>query len=556
MDFLDELELFVNWDNAGADVGITSLSEVDMDPTLVDMPVDSDPDNIDLVLENDIEDDFSFCALQHFSENPLPTLSDLDDTIMMLPADAVSVPTEVDYKPTTAAAPASAWHAMFETRGSILDIHLTTESASRSSFQLLAMDAHNPPTDASSSNEIGGNYDVPQAPQKIGARFSRESVRILKTWLTNHGRHPYPSDEEREVLQRQTGLNKTQVTNWLANARRRGKVQASRSTLPHVGNASSPVDIPRESGQTLESMNPLQRWAHSPPENEPASASAIARAVTDSSSKASGGFDSPRSLNYTDDGSSASSLGTSQSSNGSLNSAYSHVSRRSWGSLGSVPFGINRNHRRRRRRATSRQGNEGVTSLAVPIKTFQCTFCTETFRTKHDWQRHEKSLHLSLERWVCAPRGPRVVTGADGLSSCVFCALPDPDDAHIEAHNYLACQERTLEERTFYRKDHLNQHLRLVHDVKFAECSMKLWKAAAPDIRSVCGFCGIMMETWDTRVDHLAQHFKTGFSMADWKGDWGFDKSVLDMVENSIPPCMHPLQYPLDQIKVSDSRNL
>jgi hypothetical protein len=26
--------------------------------------------------------------------------------------------------------------------------------------------------------------------------------------------------------------------------------------------------------------------------------------------------------------------------------------------------------------------------------------------------------------------------------------------------------------------------------------------------------------------------------MKDWKGDWGFDIPVLDMVENSIPPCM------------------
>lgn len=34
------------------------------------------------------------------------------------------------------------------------------------------------------------------------------------------------------------------------------------------------------------------------------------------------------------------------------------------------------------------------TTIKAPVRTYQCTFCTETFKTKHDWQRHEKSLHL------------------------------------------------------------------------------------------------------------------------------------------------------------------
>jgi len=51
------------------------------------------------------------------------------------------------------------------------------------------------------------------------------------------------------------------------------------------------------------------------------------------------------------------------------------------------------------------------------------------------------------------------------------------------------------------------------------------------------------MDTWTTRADHLAEHFKAGRTMADWKGDWGFEAPVLSMVENSIPPCMYPLRY-------------
>ena len=371
---------------------------------------------------------------------------------------------------------------------------------------------------------------------KVGARLSRDSIRILRGWLSTHQSHPYPTDEEKDVLQRQTGLTKTQITNWLANARRRGKVRAPRSTSPTVRGFSDAMDIPRRATPALENMNPLERWKHSPPEHEPASVTAIAKAVTASSF--SSGHDSPFT-NYgpTDDGSarslcnlsSASSLGTSQSSGNSFASAFSHKSRGSFGSFGS--FG-NRGRRRRRRQAPKPVKFSPTTN---PPKTFQCTFCTETFKTKHDWQRHEKSLHLSLERWVCCPEGPTQFS--DDHNRCVFCALPNPSADHAEVHNYSSCVERSLEERTFYRKDHLRQHLNLVHDVKFQNFSMETWKIVTPQIRSRCGFCGIVMDSWSIRVDHLAEHFKGGKSMADWKGDWGFEPQVLDIVENGMPPC-------------------
>lgn len=429
------------------------------------------------------------------------------------------------------------------------------------------------------------------AQPKLGARFSRESVRILKNWVSTHSRHPYPTEEEKESLQRLTGLNKTQISNWLANARRRGKIPTTRSTSPHVRNSysgpSGPVDIPqpRRSGtpspfdrRSQESENiPLQRWANSPPENEPASVTDIARAITSSSSAISSGLNSPLSYNFTDDGSgrslfngsSTSSIGTSQSSGGgSFASAYSHVSR---GSFGSNFSSMERGRRRRRRRSANAQGRlgslgsagaegreetraektkadktrgrkraevraSGSTPLIQPLKTYQCTFCTETFKTKHDWQRHEKSLHLSLERWICTPHGPVATNPETKQKCCVFCDQVDPDADHIESHNFGPCQERALADQTFYRKDHLRQHLKLVHGVKFLAWSMEQWKVATPEIRSRCGFCGIVMDTWSIRIDHLADHFKTGRTMADWKGDWGFEQPVMAMVENSIPP--------------------
>ncbi|KFA72482.1 hypothetical protein S40288_06642 [Stachybotrys chartarum IBT 40288] len=591
MTTIDELDEFVNWDHAGASLGSPKPSY--HQPALAGISPDLVSENINLALENVTEDDFSFCALQHFSDNSLFSSLNTAD-----PMD-LSAPASVDFWDTPEMPCVSCAlggyscktiregrHKGFCTSCVALAIECSfggavPESLDPTSTTTLPVTEPFPPTfsaplpefmDAAntSDNDAAVVAPMPRPPPKIGARFSRESVRILKTWLTTHNRHPYPSEEEKEMLQRQTGLNKTQITNWLANARRRGKVQPPRSTSPHVNNLSASIDIPQRRGTpALEAMNPLQRWEHSPPEHEPASITAISRAVTASSADLSSGLNSPFSLNYTDDGSSrslcnqssASSLGTSHSSGGSLGSAYSHGSRNSWGSFGSAPFNNRAHRRRRRRRGTPKLQADGKTNLAIPLKTFQCTFCTETFRTKHDWQRHEKSLHLSLERWVCAPHGPRAVKPDGGSLSCVFCGVPNPDDAHIESHNHSACQERTLEERTFYRKDHLNQHLRLVHNVKFTEWSMKSWKVATPEIRSRCGFCGIVMDTWSIRVDHLADHFKTGYSMADWKGDWGFDVPVLDMIENSIPPYLihhertTPLPFVASQSPAETPRN-
>ncbi|OHE99118.1 hypothetical protein CORC01_05611 [Colletotrichum orchidophilum] len=399
-----------------------------------------------------------------------------------------------------------------------------------------------PPTPEASKRSSGSfepfnmfNTSTPPPPPKIGTRFSRDSTRILRQWLSSHSHHPYPNDEEKKILQHQTGLSKIQITNWLINARRRGKVQGRhRSISPYSGNSATgtkPIDVPARPGTPAprsspryQSLNPLERWVDSPPEHEPATVTAIARAVASThagssaaneSSKASATDEPARSLYHT---SSASSAGTS--SGGSFASAFSHVSKDSV----SLPRPVVRSRARQRRRPKR-------TSLANPRNQFQCTFCTETFRTKHDWQRHEKSLHMPLERWVCSPEGPRAVNPDTGQQCCVFCGETEPAQSHIDSHNPSSCQERT-----FNRKDHLKQHLRLVHNAGLLDWSAKLWKITVPDIQSRCGFCGASLDTWGARADHLADHFKMGSDMASWKGDWGFNDAVLEMVENSVPP--------------------
>ena len=379
--------------------------------------------------------------------------------------------------------------------------------------------------------------------RKTGTRFSRQAVKVLKDWFAEHSHLPYPSERQKDELKKQTGLKRSQISNWLANARRRGRVRPKRATSPSVG-PSAAVDIPHGASHfgnhSIRDMSPLERWKHSPPEHEPASVSAIANAVATTSYNAEESSRSEsraRSRQNSSDQSSfsifrapsMSSLNTGRSSNSEMSfaSAFSH---RSQGSFGSMEKGG-------RRRRTKRQvNNNRKTNDARGARIYQCTFCTDSFPAKYDWQRHEKSLHLALEKWSCAPFGG-VATTPQGGTVCVFCNTANPKPSHLETHNFNACQEKTLPERTFYRKDHLRQHLRLVHDCKFND-TMENWKSATVDIKSCCGFCPKLFTTWQCRVDHLAAHFKAGADMSHWTGDWGFQPHVDRLVENAMPPYM------------------
>jgi len=161
----------------------------------------------------------------------------------------------------------------------------------------------------------------------------------------------------------------------------------------------------------------------------------------------------------------------------------------------------------------------------------ECTFGGEVFGAKHDWQKHEKS-HLSLERWICSATGGTCVNRETRRVACVFCEVQRPNDTHLETHNYSAFLERPLDERTFYRKEHFQQHLRLVHGCKYNK-SMETWRKIIPEVKSTCGFCGSRMTTWQERADHLVEHFEAGKSISEWRGDLGFEEHISDLVENA-----------------------
>ena len=51
--------------------------------------------------------------------------------------------------------------------------------------------------------------------------YSKKQANILKRWLNQNLKHPYPTDEQKKIFVQETGLDSTQISNWFINARRR-----------------------------------------------------------------------------------------------------------------------------------------------------------------------------------------------------------------------------------------------------------------------------------------------------------------------------------------------
>jgi len=128
---------------------------------------------------------------------------------------------------------------------------------------------------------------------------------------------------------------------------------------------------------------------------------------------------------------------------------------------------------------------------------FRCTFCGERFSRRYEWNRHEESVHVPRTCWICT--------------------RPE-------------CVDKPDNERSFFRKDHLIQHLRRSHKLLESDInslpSLDEWKSSTPPLDPFdqalhCGFCGHRSKSWGERVDHIADHVKNG---ADWNS-WSKGRS-------------------------------
>jgi hypothetical protein len=133
-------------------------------------------------------------------------------------------------------------------------------------------------------------------------------------------------------------------------------------------------------------------------------------------------------------------------------------------------------------------------------KPYECTWrgqaCQKSFGSKSDWKRHEE-VHCPQWYWLCP-----LESGPEGNSS-----------------NAMPCN------RKFKRDDHLREHLKKDH--KCADLS-KIEEGRQPLISQSpfnrqCGFCGQITRDWLDRIDHIAEHFKNGKRMSEWRDPWPED---------------------------------
>ncbi|OIW22976.1 hypothetical protein CONLIGDRAFT_586329, partial [Coniochaeta ligniaria NRRL 30616] len=363
-----------------------------------------------------------------------------------------------------------------------------------------------PPSDGTLSAEEDTVLSIPRRPV---VRHARSVTRILMDWLSSHSAWPYPTIQEKAALSERTGLTSRQIACWFVNTRRR-----SSEKLPKGASATNDTPV---ASPSLPAISRYPRDGSIP-------------AVAGHDDWIFGNFDAANTLSF-----SASSWDVSTSSHSSDSSIHHSDS-------GSRSTFLANNKRRRRKQdaisKTRRVPVDGPAQGGSDRRVYQCTFCTDTFKSRYDWTRHEGALHLTLEQWTCMPFGPRYHDAGQVYPRCSLCDKPDPSNAHVESHRVSGCSAKPLSARVFQRKDHLCQHLRLCHGVDKMLPSMSAWKVKVLRITSRCGFCGETFSLWSDRNDHLADHFRRGAVMEDWEGDRGLEPAISGLVENAMPPCL------------------
>ena len=366
-----------------------------------------------------------------------------------------------------------------------------------------------------------------QASNKRATSRSVHKTRLLKSWLLSHLDYPYPSEREKAALARESGLSKSQVTDWFNNARRRQRQSTSANKLFSGG---SPMPSPPSA------MTPLERWRNSPPDQDPVSASVIESAlqIGRNASMPDLGSDQDTRQDGSIVRSASSAYGPAYShrasSNSGSSSCFSYDMAAHDPDLFSLSF------------VDSLPGSEDSQYLTpfFPEEprqkgpcAYECTFCLKSFPKKHDWLRHEQSVHMpGIHSWVCGvplpPTQSQTVWQVHKKSSeCIFCGEESPDAAHFQSHEFDACTMEADKKQTFARKDHLWQHL-----YKFHGC--RKWDGWKPDlsllqrtrdsVQSRCGFCQADLDSWQKRIEHVAQHFRAGLTMLHWVGEYGLNQ--------------------------------
>jgi hypothetical protein len=378
--------------------------------------------------------------------------------------------------------------------------------------------------------------------RRLQFRITAEARGIM---LSFYEHTLYPTAENFEILALQTNLEVRKVRNWFNNRRsRQGRIEDTPANSNISGECSNTVlnylqpsetQLSKESLKSVSShyslhqQPPLEAWISSSFESDPVEVAnieaAVAKDVT-ASFHYGPSFDDTSSLSKvyrapSAQSSQASSIDSrySASSRGSHISATSRTSRRGRRRIAPYPADSDHLAASRLRDSSSHLHKD----KCYDEQPYMCTFhCGKRFKRKYDWMRHEEAVHFPRATWVCC------ASEVPSLKNCPYCSTESPDVSHLEGHGFDACKARSLEQRTFYRRDNFVAHIHKVHGngdkhptTRFGclknsgyGCSdlADKWKRQAPPISPddpvlKCGFCGVRLSTWETRRDHLSNHF-------------------------------------------------
>ncbi|KAF1842988.1 uncharacterized protein K460DRAFT_367905 [Cucurbitaria berberidis CBS 394.84] len=335
----------------------------------------------------------------------------------------------------------------------------------------------------------------PNLPSKVKRSCARRPAKLppralqcLQAWLLDNRNNPYPGAETKRSLAQDCGITERQVTTWFTNARaRRMNASVDRS------NPQSEDEGNYETGFSSVGSTPICTSGLPFGYRTP-----LDRRCLDTSNIVANSFEQK----------------ASRTSRRGKKKDYSRMNTISpiddlAPSIPPTPLTA----------IATREGNVQ--------QTWQCTFCYQHIAPK-SWRRHEETQHRPKRKWTCLLNGPRLTLPSRSNPRtntsvvCAFCMAENPSEDHLlRSHRIVECTNKSEDERTFLRPDHLRQHVRNFHKATLWEVVRDGWRKDGPgkdEIENwVCGFCDQDLKTWDIRETHVAGHFKDGMTMTDWK---------------------------------------
>jgi hypothetical protein len=423
-----------------------------------------------------------------------------------------------------------AWHGddffSFESRTSHQD-------AQNVAWQLAA------PVQDHTARDTGGECQLtaiePTEQSRLKSKAKRTSTspelkRLLNTFFSINA---YPSHDEMVALARRTTLPESTIKNWFTNARSRKANASTQKTTPSekLTEALSPQTISVANLDALNRASPapsnasLDRYLATSRTEEPIT---VPVTTTDPwhSSTTPFAYPPPPKRPHSNAGSVESwrSMGSAGSFRSS-DSRGSRRGRRGWTSQTPLPS----EYTNAVEATSALQGNKRrkVKPMEKPFR-YYCTSpdCDQRFRHRYEWERHEAAIHYCPYNWVCCSQQDigRI------MDYCFICNKANVTLRHIIDEHLPDCASKPTDQRTFFRQDQLEQHVRRHRDKKrvagptsrVPESLLTAWKEENPALNQHalhCGFCGLKFFTWSARSEHVFWHLGDGARKSTWWPD-------------------------------------